>query len=402
MRTVFVLGAGFSGEASLPMQSEILGRLRVQADILAGRREETLLDIPGEPLGIFAGAVESAMSFVTKVFGEATPTLEDVFTLLDQSVAKREDCVGVPWQQLDYVREQLKTSILIYLHASHQRASKGAVDLYRRIGAHLLAQRLDAEDSVSVISLNWDTLLEDSVYWCIERARLLKKADIDYACASEPLGPRSPHRGPADSHRGRLHQLRVIKPHGSVNWLSCPSCNRLFTGLGSPEDVWAQYCLERECPRCAPIDGGSPVLRSLYVTPTFLKSFENLHLQNVWHAAYLELSGAERVVFVGYSLPDADYHLRALFKRAIRRGVEVACVLRPEDMPGQKRIPSRYQRVLAGRRYEEFFGSSVRLIGTGLRGFVTEEMKLRSLPALLRRLEERGRKSAKGPKRRTA
>lgn len=52
-------------------------------------------------------------------------------------------------------------------------------------------------------------------------------------------------------------------------------------------------------------------------TPTFVKRFDNPHLQMTWHNAFIELVEADKVVFIGYSLPGAPQlcsygeHLRA-------------------------------------------------------------------------------------------
>ncbi len=384
MRTVYVLGAGFSYGAGFPLQANLLQRLR----------ELTIVDIPPEPFGVFADAVSRALPFVARAYPTQDPSLEDVFTLLDHAIARREHCAGAAWDQLDDIRESLKTGILIALHAAHQRVTPSALALYRAIGAHVIHAALDGPPAqVSVVSLNWDTLLEDSVYWCIRRLGLTGKVDVNYGCDSQPLGPDCPHIPSFEQGSKGFVGVRVFKPHGSVNWLVCPACSRLFTGLGSPEEAWAQYCLPRPCPKCsrAAPDPSSPILRPLYVTPTFLKSFENLHLQNVWHRAHLDLTEAESVVFVGYSFPEADYHLRTLFRRAIRPGAQITCALVPSDAPGRS-TPKRVRNMFAASRYASFFGEGRVAISTlGTEAYFRSEMAGRSLPTLLGRVRRRAR-----------
>ena len=382
MRTVFVLGAGFSYGANLPLQAHLLSRLR----------RLTMVDIPPEPFGIFAEASARALAFVDAAFPTQDPSLEDVFTLLDQAVTRREHCAGCDWEELDHIRESLKTAILIALHAAQGQAEDSHLRFYRGVAAHMMFEGWSRGASVSVVSLNWDTLLEDSIHWCIQALDLCGRVDVNYGCDSQPLRA-SPHVPSFAQGADGFFGFRVLKPHGSVNWLVCPACGRLFTGLGSPTEEWAQYCLPQACPTCT-AQGRSakePVLRPLYVTPTFLKSFESLHLQNVWHRAYLELSEADSVVFVGYSFPEADYHLRTLFRRAVRRTTKITCVLVPGDAP-TRTTPKRLRSLLPVSRYEAFFGPDrVRTSTAGTAGWFQTIMARRSDRLALARLRARAR-----------
>ena len=58
-------------------------------------------------------------------------------------------------------------------------------------------------------------------------------------------------------------------------------------------------------------------LRPLLIAPTHLKNYRNPHIAQVWYAAEQELRAAERVVFIGYSLPDDDVEVVYLLKRSL-------------------------------------------------------------------------------------
>jgi hypothetical protein len=121
------------------------------------------------------------------------------------------------------------------------------------------------------------------------------------------------------------------------------------------------------CPRCysvRDVDGSTalnePILEPLIISPTFIKEFNNAHIQMIWHNAYIDLCEAKKVVFIGYSLPEADYHLRTLLKRAIRKDAELIVVLTKKDKPPDhcdKHIRGKY----AASRYKAFFGSETRI-----------------------------------------
>jgi hypothetical protein len=160
-----------------------------------------------------------------------------------------------------------------------------------------------------------------------------------------------------------IYNLKLLKLHGSTNWLLCPNCNRLYTGVGGEEEAWDLYVLPQDCPTCerAPRGTGrfhkpaSPLLEPFLITPTYVKVFDNPHIRMTWHNAYMDLAEATEVVFVGYSLPEADYHLRTLLRRSIRPDASVVAVLTESDRL-QVNTPESLHRFFSSTRYAQFFG----------------------------------------------
>ena len=76
---------------------------------------------------------------------------------------------------------------------------------------------------------------------------------------------------------------------------------------------------------------------------------------------YVELRQATRIVFIGYSLPQADYHFRTLLLRAIRRDTEIYLVLHENDRPrkpdemGDNQQPSQNKDSTVFQ-YQKLFG----------------------------------------------
>ncbi len=164
-----------------------------------------------------------------------------------------------------------------------------------------------------------------------------------------------------------LFNIKFVKLHGSVNCVLCPNCNRLYTGLGATRELFNEYIAGRICPRCYRVRdvAGStalnePVLEPLIISPTFIKEFNNAHIQMIWHNAYIDLCEAKKVVFVGYSLPEADYHLRTLLKRAIRKDAELVVVLIKKDKP-PAHCNDNLREKYAASRYKAFSGSGTHI-----------------------------------------
>jgi hypothetical protein len=124
-----------------------------------------------------------------------------------------------------------------------------------------------------------------------------------------------------------------------------------------------------------------------------VKVFDNAHIQMIWHNAYVELAEATEVVFIGYSLPEADYHLRTLLRRAINPDASIVVVLTKHDRP-HKNTDDRLRRFLASSRYKGFFGEKrVKFNYSGTQGYFEEVLDIRSLRSQLKGLREQFRKT---------
>lgn len=90
-------------------------------------------------------------------------------------------------------------------------------------------------------------------------------------------------------------------------------------------------------------------LQSNLLLPTYLKNLSNIQIKLVWQNAAIELSEATRIVFIGYSLPAADFEIRQLLARMIRPDAEIQVVLYP-NTPNVE---------AEAERYRNFFGSRI-------------------------------------------
>ncbi len=65
------------------------------------------------------------------------------------------------------------------------------------------------------------------------------------------------------------------------------------------------------------------------------------------------MQGAAHLIIIGYSLPEADYLIRAMLARSFaRRSEEVSAVTMSRSGFGQYLIEQRYRRVFAQCRFE--------------------------------------------------
>lgn len=363
-RTVYILGAGFSYPAKIPVQAALLDRVR----------ELGIMDAPANVIDTFLEAQSVSLDFIRALSrSAAAPPLEDAFTLLDHTISSRGYALGYTWQQLVVVRERLQQALLFVIHSAAEHAEKKL--FYRNVASHVLARAVGpAENTAAVLSLNWDPLVEDSAFAVIRDVAGIGRMDVNFGCDTLPLRSPSAHSPSLTQDARRLVNVAALKLHGSANWLICPNCTALFTGAGVEASPWDLYFGDVNCPACGVAPGapeiGTAPLQPFLVTPSFLKVFDNVHIQATWQRAYHLLARADELVFAGYSMPVSDFHFRALLRRSVRRAVRVTAVLTSSD-EFESSMPAATRGHFAATRYREFFGD-VTLDTRGVEGFFAE------------------------------
>ena len=383
--TVYILGAGFSYDADVPLQASILSKIQ-EMDIPSLKTLQFPHEEPDEQ-NVLQESLEHqlrAITFVDKLFNNVSnPTLEDIFTLLDQCVHGRLYCYGYDWRELEKIRDSFYRTIVTLFLSCDNDTENSLKDFYRSVALGLISQRFSSgQDShtFSVISLNWDCVLENAIYWCLERLNTTR-ADVDYCCYTYALKGVQRHKTSILQKAIGIFNIKVMKLHGSVNWFICPNCNRLYVGLGASGELLYEYTLGKKCPTCKNLfikegdEQKGPLLEPFIISPTFVKQFDNAHIQMIWHNAYMDLCRADKVVFIGYSLPEADYHLRTLLKRAIRPGTKIDVVLVKSDKALRSAKLAHIKHKYASSRYEAFFGGdkNVKLYFGGVKGYFSKQ-----------------------------
>jgi len=211
---------------------------------------------------------------------------------------------------------------------------------YERFSRYLIKQRLSVsqkEDNLSIITMNWDDILERTLArQCVEYNKKLNKGQqriFPDLCFYDYDFKRSDNHIPSTHIKARGDKnIKILKMHGSLAWLECPKCGRIFTDYES--EIAFEEFGGAECPCCKTSNEiEAPELRSLIITPTFMKSLDNLNVKNIWHNALIDISEADHICFIGYSFPDADFEMRCLLKKAVKDTADITVVLTETDNP---------------------------------------------------------------------
>ncbi|NHM28937.1 hypothetical protein G7K71_18610 [Desulfofundulus sp. TPOSR] len=101
----------------------------------------------------------------------------------------------------------------------------------------------------------------------------------------------------------------LIKLHGSLNWSYCSLCERI--DIHNEDDYPFDTRYELKCSLC-----GNSFTQPVLITPTLFKNYDIPPLKQLWSLSLNLLSTVDKVVFIGYSLPENDVAVIQLIKRA--------------------------------------------------------------------------------------
>lgn len=325
---VFILGAGASASDGLPLQVNLLPT--------ALNRQEIAGSVVGSEL---VGFLDRFFSISRRTL-EQMPSLETIFAFLDYFISRNEHL------NREYQLERLR----------------GLQECMVRVIHSIVGERRDVRDSahgrfwetvgrlnrnISVISLNYDSVLEEAFDRLFPRQAYIDYCInlLNYDFAHEMafnwwVNPREPVTNWDD---GEPVPIKILKLHGSLNWKYCRACRRVLLTPWDTEieldsgTFFDRYAEIEETPEyLCPIDGCR--FESLIIPPAYDKDLQNPIVTTVVSEVEHELRVAERVVFVGYSFPDADVHIRALLGKCLPEKAEVV-VVNPDASEGLK---SRY------------------------------------------------------------
>ena len=343
-KTVYFLGAGFSKEAGGLVQNEIIKTI-LDEDFT--RDNERLIKAKNNFIGFLKEELHIYEDHYCSV------QLEDIFTPIDRCVWDGLSIGRYSARGLVELREEFNALMGAAVNYSFQknRACCDYIDEFAEYINQVARQRMeDGMDRVAVITTNWDVMFDHALKRAIENGHPEKLSVVDYCCYVSSWEANDDTIKPgllAVGYGG--YNIKLLKLHGSMNWFQCPMCQRMYVRFGEEIEIMkAAYC--RHCRKNYGMSEINSIkLQSNLLLPTYLKNLSNIQIKLVWQNAAIELSEATRIVFIGYSLPSADFEIRQLLARMIRPDAEIQVVLYPDNPHVEAEA----------ERYRNFFGSRI-------------------------------------------
>jgi hypothetical protein len=327
MSAVIILGAGASKACDGPQTNDILPRV---------------LD---PSVRVDAPSLNLLESFLTDYFGlpaaprerDDFPSLPMILSFLDAAIDRKE-AVRVDGRTL--TPEQLAELRLTIAFGIAKSA--GTWEGMRKPPNNDRHQRLfetvypEAASEPVVISLNYDELADRGL---VSLGRARYTAGPAESWVLPDYGTEIFYDHGRGGNRPVRRFGRLLKLHGSLNWLYCRVCHRLQLGRASRGPVLDILYDETTPFTLEAIDADRPELERVVscadcqakytpvlVAPTHLKDYRNPHVGRIWYEASRALREASRVIFIGYSLPEDDQSVIYLLKRSIDQNCSIEVI----------------------------------------------------------------------------
>lgn len=301
-KNLFIFGAGASKADHVPLQDELISEI---LNFL-----ENIEDIHKFP------SVNSLKNFLHKMYPIAIesrdnllyPTFEEILGLLQFALNRDESFKGFSQDQLrefiNLIIAFMAVVIKEKVNTSNKVNEKFIIELFK----NFKKQQQDLELNKTMekfaqenffLNINYDTLLDKALYNLKNQYGF---NGIDYCLEIKDSNIPS-------------KDIKLFKPHGTLNWLICKSCGIKTIG---PLDIGFEYYKGliipgsglNNCPLC------KVKKYAIIIPPTFFKELNNVLIRNILTNLEEHLKEVQNLIFIGYSFPEADLHLKYVFKKA--------------------------------------------------------------------------------------
>lgn len=289
IRDVIILGAGASKSEGAPLQKELFKSF---FDYLRDNKLWTREDFAGEVrtikklFGVFWGIdiKDSRIGY------EKFPTFEECLGVLDIALSRNQSFRTYDKQKIRNARN----SLIFLIAKILDETLVGRGKLHRQLITRI--KRNSDLKETAFISLNYDILIDNAL------VDLYEKYHVDYSIEFANYERKNDFR-PPDPKRA----VTLLKLHGSLNWLYCPTCTQIER---KPKKATGAFYRPELCLKC------STPMEPIVVPPSFFKEMSNPFIQQILMKADQVLREARRIFICGYSFPDADLHVKYLLKRS--------------------------------------------------------------------------------------
>jgi hypothetical protein len=295
IETAIFLGAGASKAEGAPLQGEMFREYFSEPGYKTSK-DKMDLELAAFFLQMFG--IDVCLD-TTKI---NFPTFEEVLGLTDLAILRKEAFrnFDIENRAINSGRLRFIAQYLVFLVAKVLDTKlKGRATAHRKLVAAL--KKAGVLRDVAFVSTNYDILIDNAL------TEIYDEVDLDYGVDFRNFERDYDWKRPRQSKR-----VMLFKPHGSLNWLFCPTCNELEI---TPKEKGVVTRLISEFTHNSCQECGS-IYSPLIVPPTFYKDMNNVFLSSIWNRTDNMLRKVKHVVFCGYSFPDADIHIKYLLKRA--------------------------------------------------------------------------------------
>ena len=327
MNRTYLIGAGFSYDAGVPLQKDIINRIL--------NIETSNLNWEYSYIPKYLKDFVDFIRYIKNGNEIDNITLEDLFTFIDENLNELTYIGKYSPQEIFHIREVLNDLVLFVINTTITD------DILMKYVSRV-EKLISDSGTISFISFNWDSLLEKAL---IELHR-----KINYGIPVELLPTISRQKSVLSQTKSAL---KVIKPHGSLNWGICQTCRKIMCVFDSSRLLNCPYCENRNLKNDDNVKIGCR-LEPILLSPTYEKKTKILALKSLNQQFYDNLIEADDLTFIGYSLPISDHDIRmVLIKTNVINPVKkVKVILKTNDLNEQHRLKTNYLTIYSENKIE--------------------------------------------------
>lgn len=321
--------------------------------------------------------IQHIKSFVEENYyplnNDIIPSIEDLLSLIDYTI-QRNEALSSNYLLDDVIRIRNELIYLIgkVIKDSLENNNRDKLLISREFIRKILEFR-NKNNEVTIISTNYDIILDNSLIDVCKSCNYgaLLRHCIHWNHNIEEINEVNGHKtwggGNIVINKGDIPLLKI---HGSLNWFYCPKCDEIDLtvknkGATILADTQSKFiCDNKFC---------TSFYKPLLVTPTMLKVYNNSFLKKIWDMSDSAISKADRLVFIGYSLPEADYHIRSLISKSLIKNANIDEILVIEKKPKKENHQELKWQENVKRRYNSLFGPNlINFQPIGLEDFINK------------------------------
>lgn len=362
-KTIYIIGAGSTAKLGIPTSD----KQKIIFEKLSASGDNTLCRL---------------YQIVAERFANNEYGINDVFNLIDTALYLKTGLYSneekIEYLELLQAKRKLISTIFEEfkknIEAMDDCYYKRYVDFYYELAKRELEKKIECNVNMqereffiadySIINFNWDLcslfpIIEANKKLNHENDRYINKeglpqlrmyTDFNYECASTLNDlPWYPFTEPAaaiansDKHMGkrRVVLLKAFFPHGLMNSFKCPKCARHSLYLGKQlkiKDACNSIDYIKNEPLYKCMSCGTEISAkdfNVLVQSNFKE--RNSFLEETRIKMFCELESAEKLAFIGYSMPQDDIDYRTFFK-SLNNVKEVHVVLKDKNSHDFKQI----------------------------------------------------------------
>lgn len=201
---------------------------------------------------------------------------------------------------------------------------------------------------VAIITTNYDISIDPAF------KQAISKRQVDYGISFRDTVSGKIILQPANP------LFKYLKLHGSLNWLKCDLCGHYYI---HPDGSTAFQAFREQIDDDNTCECNDRLkLKTVLVTPSIVRDIRDSNLLQIWKASTEAIRTADKLIFVGYSLPAEDLAIKALVMRGVNgrsknRNLSVEVVQLGED---------------AKPNYMNLFGRDIKYYCNGLPEYLQE------------------------------